>query len=503
MSVYTAYKPLRNFLRQCNIDASLADVWQFALHIRADGPAPCELGMPPYDVRGYAYPWDLPVIAREVILHADPGGSRRLRSRDAWARIINGIRAVGAAAAKERLELDDVMSELHRVGHLQFPWQQGSTEASLVRYLKVFGAPELERILVQKTGFSVRHYFFLGMWLAGHLRSRFDINARQDFTAFGIPQEQSYRFFLGLSKPVQQLRELILASQKYDASWEYVWNPLEATPLVSLDAANPHHLHCPVPDLLMRRFSMGMYYDLVKAPNFNIAFGPAFQNYIGEVLRKVFDGTQVLIHAEEEYQVGKQLHHGADWILEDPTANLFLECKTKRMVQRAKVSVGGPDLEEEIGVLAGAVVQLYKNVLEAHAGKSNWRTNGLPSYALVVTMEDWFMFGPLPQTMLANAVHKGMSDAGLDCQLLDRVPYGIASARELEGFANIIRAVGIQRFFRGKATEEYRAWMWTDYARKNFPEQRLQNAFALFPEAWPRVLPLEALRNVPGASAAA
>lgn len=492
-NVYDSYKPLRNMMRQRHLEASLVDVWHLSQHIMNNGPAPVQPGMQPYSLKQYLFPWDLPNIARELVLHADRKGTKRLNSWISMQTLINSIRRIENAGSKERLVAEDVMKELHRIGHRQFPWQHKNDLDGLLRYLKVFGSPQVGPILERQTGFSIRDYFLLGMWLTGHLLKRFDINAQQDFTAFGISREKSLAFFLSLSSTVEELRETMAGPHKYDEPWEYAWNPLEAKPLISLDPTNRHRLYCPVPDLLLRRFSHGMYYDLVKSAGFDAAFGASFQNYVGEVLRAVFNQSGFTVFEEKEYAVGKELHHGADWILGGADANLFIECKTKRMKQAAKFSVGGPDLIGEIGIIADAVVQLYKNILEAQAGKSSWIPNGLPNFPLVVTLEDWFIFGPLPQDLLMDAVTDRMQRADLDLALMGTMPYAVASAREFERFTGVIKEVGIQAFFARKRDADYSRWMWEEYARDEFPSATRTNLQALFRSDWLRILPLEAL----------
>lgn len=499
-SIYEAYKPLRNMMRQCNVEASLIDIWQLYQHIMNNGRAPVQPGMAPYSVKDYLYPWDLPIVARELILNSTPDGNKRLNSRYSMQVVTNTIRQIENSTARERLAIEDVMRELHRISHRQFPWQQRSNLTGLLRYLKIFGSPDIASILEQRTGFSIREYFLLGMWLGGHLQTRFDINARQDFTGFGISREKSLNFFMSLSSNLTSLREEMKKHQKFDETWEYTWNPLESTPLISLDGKNPHRLYCPIPDFLLRRFSHGIFYDLVKAPGFDTAFGPSFENYIGEILQLVFLPPTFCILKEEPYSAGKDIHHGTDWILSDETASLFIECKTKRMTQAAKFSVSTPDLAGEIGIVADAVVQLYKNINDAQLGLTKWQPNGLPLFPLVVTLEDWFLFGPLPQETLKTSITDRMIKAKLDPVLLEVMPYAIASAREFERFVGIIKEVGIQPFFSGKSGDEYPRWMWEEYSREKFPSATRTNLQTLFNQDWLQVLPPEAMTGNRSAS---
>jgi hypothetical protein len=497
VSIYDSYKPLRNMMRQCNLEASLIDVWQLSQHITNNGKAPVQAGMPPYSLKHYLYPWDLPTVAREVLLNANRNGTKRLNSLKAMRTVVNTIRQTEDAGSKERLELEDVMKELHRISHRQFPWQQQNALLGLLRYMKIFGSPEVGPILERETGFTIREYFLLGLYLIAHLQQRVRINAQEDLTVIGVSREQSLKFFMKLSSTVEVLRELMACQQKYDETWEHTWNPLEATPLISLDPKNRHHLYCPVPDFLLRRFSHGMYFDLVKASGFDTAFGTSFENYIGEVLRAVFAPPNFTVYKEEKYYVGKDLHHGADWILTGADANLFIECKTKRMIRTAKFSVGGPDLVGEIGIIADAVVQLYKNVKEAEEGKSKWVPNGLQSFPLVITLEDWFMFGPLPQGLLRTGVTDRMTAAGLDLALLKSMPYAVASAREFERFTGVVQEVSIQSFFNGKNDDNSKQWMWEEYARDRFPDAKRTNLQDLFRQEWRDIFPTEVIFDEP------
>ncbi len=47
------------------------------------------------------------------------------------------------------------MMELHRISHRQFPWQQRSGLTGLLRYLKIFGSPEVSPIL-ERTAWSTK-----------------------------------------------------------------------------------------------------------------------------------------------------------------------------------------------------------------------------------------------------------------------------------------------------------------------------------------------------------
>lgn len=490
-AIYDAYKPLRNYLRTCNLGAALVDTWHLSQHITNGIDLTNQIAYPPYTLRDQVFPWDLPSIAREVVLHAREDGRHRLNSLKAIARVLNSIRETTNEASKLRLQQSaDLFDEILRVAHQQFPWQQRDTANALLRHLKTFGSQRIAPILQQKTGLSVKEFFFLGIAVSGHLLKRFDINSDQDYGHFGITRAQAQAFFSRLSMPIQELRVRLAADHAVDARWDYLWNALEATPLIVLDPRSPNRLLCPVPALLLRRFSGGLYYDLYDIPSFGNAFGRAFEDYIGEVIDVAFEKQSYTVHSEHPYNVGKNVHHGPDQIICGVDANLFVECKTKRLTQVAKSELGNVAIRNDIGKIADAIVQHYQNILEAHEGLSNWQPNGLPSVPLVVTFEDWFFLGKPMHEILAQGVYDRLKKKKMDTNLPSMMPYAVMSAREFENCCGAIAEVGIKRFFEGKQEGEYSSWMWEEYCRDCFPVAKRVNLQRAFARDWNTVIPM-------------
>ena len=457
-------------LRKYHLEASLVDVWQLARYLsNNDAPPPGRFGYNANSLRSLLYPWDLLLLARELILHASNCGQNRLDSMAGLGSLVNAMRDVSNAAIRLKLDEEDVLIGIHRLAHQQFRFQGNHDLSAMGRYLLVFGQAEFDRIMLAATGLTTAQYYFLGMAVAGHLLHFPDVNAAQSYIEFGISREASRDFFQRLALPVSRLRELFSVAAQYDGLWEYTWNELEAHPLVGLDPANPEHLYCPLPALWLRRVTAGLYYDLANTKGFSDAFGGAFQNYVGTLLKKFSPSADFVITAETPYLVGKNTHHGVDWILSDSTANIFIECKTKRMRQEAKIALDEESIEKELGSIADAVVQLYKNISEAEQNLTHWCNNHLPIYPLVVSIEDWFLFSPLLQQQLRGIVKAKLGSAGLSQALLTSKPFTFVSARELENGGEIIRSVGIDAFFRAKTSDEYRDFLLLEFARQAFP----------------------------------
>lgn len=493
-AIYEAYKPARNYLRKCALDVTLVDVWQLSRHISDPNvmPAPRKAGARPYSLHEQLFPWELPVIAREVLRHAQKsGGTKRLNSQVAIATVINSLRKTSEECSKLKLrKQDDIYTEMSRIAHHQFPWQHGIYR-SLTRHLKIFGASNVAPMLEQHTGLTAKEFFFLGFALAGRLMRRYDINSTQDYSEFGIVEAKATSFFSRLSISIDDLRTLF-ADQHIDATWDYGWNPLEATPLVALDPKHPNWLYCPVPELLLRRFSAGLYYELVKSPGFGNDFGAAFEAYIGEVLAVAYQDGSATILNETSYSVGRDTHHGPDWIVCDAGGNLVIECKTKRLTHAAR-QAGEVALRTEVDKIAGAVVQNYKNILEAQQGLSSWKPNDYPIIPLVITFEDWFFLGTPLQELFEQSIRNQLPAAGLDAQLVETMPYAVMSCREFELCIGAMRERGIATFFQGKHEVKCLQWMWHEYLRHECKNVEPINFLKAFEADWLKVIPKAAM----------
>lgn len=492
--VYEAYKPLRNHLRKYNLTQSLADIWTLSDHLanRTQLPRTFDNGQPHW-VKDLVYQWDLAILTREVVLNASPQGALRLDNFNSLASVINRIRGVENAASAEyfRTSGDDAqnaLASLYATVHRQFPWQRQRQMTTLMRYMKVFGAQAVETVLMQSSGLSIRDWYLMGIAISGHMLREPGINAQQDLQAFGITPERTQAFFEKLSMDIEPLRQKTLSMQLYDENWLYSWNPLEETPLIAVNPKTPHLLYCPIPALVLKRFSQGLFYDLKEARGYENPYGHSFQAYIGDVIHETFRGSTYQLLAETPYRDGRNEKHGADWILMDSSANLFIECKTKRVKQTAKMAFDRDAVQDEFEVLARAIVQLYKNIADAQRGITQWVPNSRPIYPLVVTLEDWYLFGSPVGSVLKGLVLEKLKAMKMDTGVLDTMPYTVVSSGELEAVGSVLAQAGIHPFLEGRHKGSFKDWLVQDYAQEAFPAACRNAPRILFSDELVRVI---------------
>ncbi|MDP3652470.1 MAG: hypothetical protein Q8R67_12380 [Rhodoferax sp.] len=490
MNNYPQYKPLRNLLRQYNLQGSIEDIWWYFQAV--DLPSSNEkvgAGQGFTRLKDVLHKWEIAILAREIVLNATPEGKLRLRPWPGMVRVLNMLRRVDNDMAGIHMTPDRAYNSLSPTGQLQLPWQRPRQFNALMRYFKVFSEPDVERLLVRETGVSTKEWFFVGFGAAGLLQHECGISAHQDYRPFGIELDRSKTVFDKLSQPFEELRAKVNDAARYDCTWMYTWNPLEAKPLVGLDPTHPERLHCPIPYYVLKRTSQGLFYEIDQTEGFNNPFGASFQGYLGEVLGATFPSRQFTIYEEREYKVGRHRKDGVDWILTDDQANLFIECKAKRMTVGAKSAVDPAIIGQQVDYLAKAVIQLYKNIADALAGHTHWPRNDRPIFPLVVTLEDWYLFGTSAD-LLAEGVRKKMAEANLDLTWLYTMPYTVASCKDFEDVSPTIAEVGIHAFFSLKHSGDQQRWMIQLFAKEHFNEVYRRTVHRdLFKEEWVRVFP--------------
>ncbi|HEX3653011.1 MAG TPA: hypothetical protein VHU18_09340 [Rhizomicrobium sp.] len=477
MSFYDEYKPFRNYMRQFQRLQGLIDIWQYSLHIVEGKSLPLDYladiaARTRRNLHQYLYPWDIDILARELILN---GAERRNRSLQRWGDLsvaIDHLRRLGDEAySRGDAEPADVMLEMHRIAHRQFPWQQKMGANGFIRALKVFGHASVNCIVERELGMSAEQFIMLGTAVTGNFHRSWGMSTEQNYSALGIPVAASQAFFERLSSTCGTLREQTLAVQRYNSDWQYTWNPLQARPLVRFDRDHPARVVCPMPYYLIKRATAGLFYDLVRSSDFDNPFGYSFQSYIGEIAQIFFTQPAFTVAAPAPYDIGSRHLHGVDWIISDRTGHLFLECKTKRLTMRAKSEADTAAVDHDLSVLAEAVVQNFKNMQHAMEGKTAWKSDGMPVFSMILTLEDWFIFSPRVRELLQNNLRLLAAKEGLDERAVMQMPYTVASASEFEVACQIIAQVGIAPLMQNKLENETNWWLLLPFLRQHFPNE--------------------------------
>ncbi|MDP2206097.1 MAG: integrase arm-type DNA-binding domain-containing protein [Alphaproteobacteria bacterium] len=312
-----------------------------------------------------------------------------------------------------------------------------------------------------------------------------------DLVSIGVSGTDIEAFLKSTCSDLKSLRQRMSEHHIVDLHWLYRFNPLIQTPLISLKIKGEEVLACPISDFLWNRVSQGVYFDLINIPEYTQAYGKSFERYIGDVLKETLNSDGYTVLKPEEYHVaGKNLKHGADWIVFDGTANIFVETKTKQFRYGSKFLLSDEELLKDLSVVAEGVVQNYKNILDAQKGKTNWRDNNLPIYSFIVTLEDWQIFSPIMQEKICELVVEKMEFLGIPTDLVQVIPYLICSSEEFELFCCAARFHSFQDILRPYMSEtNYERWLLRSYLFKNYKKEIEISFESWFEDDWSGIIP--------------
>jgi hypothetical protein len=212
----------------------------------------------------------------------------------------------------------------------------------------------------------------------------------------------------------------------------------------------------------------------LRERGFDQAFGISFQDYVCQMLAKTFDGGAVTVYPEEPDTRPKR----ADWIIDQPTAFMLVECKTKRMTFGARTVIGDDDeneLNAQLEVIGEAVVQTYQ-ALEAHKN-GEYRQQQYPyepakcPCICVVTLENWRLMGPQLEK-LREIVKDKILHLGLDSGLTQLAPFVICSVNEMEEFAYLLKTNELTGVVRSYWDDpEKSSWAFISYLHQRYKNE--------------------------------
>ncbi|MBI1980199.1 MAG: hypothetical protein HYS63_01250 [Methylocystis sp.] len=493
MTIEEHYWTVRDTVRELGHRDSLYVIWAYSQSLQVNGfniPNDIQVdnaflnAAPPQTILAE---WTLELMAREVIRYADevPRRGRTLRQWATVAKIANAFcdldREIYAQfCGRERIHLERM-----RIAHRQFVWQQHRFNwKPIIRYYKLFNRPDILAYTQQATGLSLEHIYLIGLCYLGNFLEHPRVAQRPDIQIPGLTQEHFDRFLAFTSLSRRQLANRLRAEHALDEGFFYRYSSLREFPLVRISHHGREEIACPIPTLLFWRITTGLYYTLKDVPGFLSAFGASFEQYVGEILRRRITNRQMSLLSEEEFHLGPHRKDTVDWIVvQGDESALFVECKTKRLTWASKAGLSDLSaLERDIQTLAGAVVQVYKTIVDYRAGRYPHLTfvETRRIYPAIVTLEDWYFFGGEMPDRLDAAVRTGMAAEGLPVAWLDQMPYVILSVHEFEKAAGVINAAGVHPVIEYKVRDpELRRWVFGAYCNHHYAEE-VQNLPKLF-----------------------
>lgn len=485
-------KPLRNYLRPYNCVSFLQAIWFLSNHLEFNG------GLPPYlaganpkglkDRLGLGFfLWELDTLAREVILYCEPRFGKHLSEWGEVAKAINLLKK--AEEVGSTVDEHTIMSEVSRIAHRQFHWQQGISHNDLDRTRKIYRSEGMNDVVRTVYGLSSEQVALSGFAALATYIKHFAMTEswpENVATMLGFnPRPVIGNLTIGLSSIRKNAHEV----RALNGDWAYGFNPLWLHPLISIE--DGARIICPIPGLLARRMTDGLYFDIVghDVDVLSAHMGPAYQAYIGEALDRANKGRFTIL-PEQTYGSKKQLKDSVDYVVVDDSASLFVETKLLKMGRAAKEHLA-PDtaVTTQLQKLAKAIGQIYATLRDALAGEYlHWKPNGKPVHPLLVTLDNWNLFTHTAHDELFELVRAELDRRGIDRAIIAEHQYVICSANEFEVAIQVMHQVGIDAVIEPLTREEKLGWQFSGHLRQCFANE-LTSVAPLFPEERRSLLP--------------
>lgn len=497
--IYLAYKPLRNHLRKCGVYMSLAVIRAYVQNLQFNIPFPSDTEvLPEYLEKDHVQKtrlvseWKLAALAREVIINSpeDSLASKDFRKWDVFSGAINKVKDIDGAIAEKHLNQGNILSELHRIAHDQFPWQiEGPNRILLTRYFRIFSAPALDPIIRRVVGLDVKTIYLVGVALLGNYLANFATAYPISIDIPGLDRDSVDKFLARFSIDFLSLKERLVEEQDISDKFFYAFSSLRAFPIIRMQYKGAEQLVCPIPTLLLWRYTAGLYYEICGEDGFDNAFGNSFQNYIGDCIQAAHSNEGIKVFPEADFMDGKAKKDSVDWIVDDGAQALFIECKAKRMTLPSKTelySSEGP-MDRDLDKMADAVTQVYKTIRDYTDGKyPHYKFNeNKKIYPLVVTLEDWHLFGD--NEVLGRKIKERLLLLGIPEGHLFTMPFTICSAQEFEQLIQVIQSKGVDGTVAKKLLDdEKKKWAMTTFLSSEYP-QEFKATKPFFPEDYDRI----------------
>lgn len=469
------YGPFRRRVRKFGLVNALAVIHAWSQHDQFNQPLPQWIQLPaqPLTLSTRIHPWELELLAKELILNSEHSGTRELFEWHEFATLTNALRKLegeiytGTPDAREH-----VLHEMFRIAHRQFHWQNPPSQASLTRAFRIFGRGKVGEIVGARLGMDPKMLYLVGFALTGHFLDSVSVRLPVDVNVPTLTSNDVQRFLALFAIDIDALKNKMLEAQRCNEDFVYAFNPLRKWPLVTGIRGAIDRAFSPIPTLLINRYSDGIYYDICDHPQFANAFGNAFQAYVGDFAKAAGEHSWLVLE-ECPYTVRKNSKRTIDWIVRDGDADLFIECKGKRVTLEARTSfVSRSALEDDIATLAKCVVQAYSTLNDALAGHyPHWTKRDASLFLFIATLEDWHLMNPQAVDYLHEKIEVALRSKDLPTELLQRFPYTVCGMDDFELAIQVMAKIGISRFMTLKTADLHRNWNMRGFIETHFASE--------------------------------
>jgi hypothetical protein len=442
--------------------------------------------------------WEQETLVNQRLLvpaYEDKDGKPRTLNCQAFEAVIplvNSLRKLENAESAMHLKRINIVQELHRIGHRQFPWQRGRLNISqLYRYAFIYGGPLCRNYFEQKNGLAINELSLVGFGYFASLSLRPSTPVHLPLNNLGVSADKVTAAIALLSTSIADgrthLKAMIASLDSSRRGIAYQPSLIRKYPLILINGAKD--ACSPLPELILSRITSGLYYDLVAGgqPILNEA-SLQFERYSADFMQAMLPTLNV--SGSHKYKVGVQEFETPDVLLrENGKATIVVECKATKLTFFAQF---GDDPFEEARKgyeqIAKAVFQLWRYFSHSRRGILGDGGAAPDAHGIVLTLEPWLY---VSRELYTSIVEEAQKLAQQDPDILegDRRPVIFCSIEDLEQVLTIANAEHFKRSLSAACEERFFGWMLWNVNQEVMKELGSANERKAFPFKLGDVLP--------------
>ena len=316
------------------------------------------------------------------------------RQFDAMAHAVNLLRDLENSESAFAVNDENILLEMHRIGQRQFGWQRGfATVERLYRYVYIYGQGGCGSYFQENYGITVEKFVEIAFCLFVFLNTAPWVKLFDPKT-LNLEPESFQRAVSLLSLPLNELRVKAKAlvesvSHKKELRIAYIPSVLRLFPIINSPEFNT--FISPIPELIMYRSTVGLYFDVCKAGQKILGDANArFEKYARDMVQAFL--PRLSVSGSEKYGPKKMQVDTPDLLVRDnDEITIAIECKATKLTFDAQYS---EDPLEEAGKAYAQIVkgiaQLWRFFSHIRRGIYPLRASDTVS-AVLLTIDSWMI----------------------------------------------------------------------------------------------------------------